>query len=323
MKLFHSYLITYIHSKRMNKGLTRRAAVHLMGSAGLSLLARPISSFVANDQPILKRPIPSTGEMLPVTGVGTWIQFDVSKSEYKPMADVLTRMNEKGGKVIDSSPMYGRSETVIGDLTTMLHKSDRYFYATKVWITGKQEGITQMESSMQKMRRPTIDLMQIHNLVDWQTHLQTLRNWKEQGRVRYIGITHYTDDAHDKLEKIIRTEKLDFVQFNYSIRGRHAEKRLLGAARDTGTAVIINQPFESGSLFNSVAAKKLPAWASDLQIANWAQYFLKYLLSHPAVNCVIPGTSDPVHVVQNMEAAYGRLPDEKESKKMVDYLERT
>lgn len=306
----------------MNKGLTRRNAIQLMGCTGLSLLSRPVSPFFMDDQVILKRPIPSSGEMLPVTGVGTWIQFDVSKSEYKPLLDVLTRMDEKGGKVIDSSPMYGRSETVIGDLTTTLNKSDRYFYATKVWTTGKQEGISQMESSMQQMRRKSIDLMQVHNLVDWQTHFQTLRNWKEQGRIRYIGITHYTDGAHDNLEKIIRSEKPDFVQFNYSIRGRHAEKRLLSAARDTGVAVIINQPFESGSLFNSVAGKQLPAWASELQITNWAQYFLKYLLSHPAITCVIPGTSDPVHIVQNMEAAYGRLPDEKERKKMVDYLER-
>lgn len=306
----------------MNKGLTRRSAVRLMGCTGLSLLTQPASPFMLNDQVILKRSIPSTGEMLPVTGVGTWIQFDVSPSEYKPLLDVLSRMDEKGGRVIDSSPMYGRSETVIGDLTTTLHKSDRYFYATKVWTTGKQEGISQMELSMQKMKRKSIDLMQIHNLVDWPTQLKTLRNWKEQGRIRYIGITHYTDGAHDQLEKIIHSEKPDFVQFNYSIRGRHAEKRLLSAARDAGTAVIINQPFDSGSLFHSVAGKQLPPWASELQISNWAQYFLKYLLSHPAVNCVIPGTSDPVHVVQNMEAAYGRLPDENERRKMVDYLER-
>lgn len=305
----------------MNKGFTRRHAIRLIGCTGLSLLSQPVFPFL-NDKAMLKRPIPSSGEMLPVTGVGTWIQFDVNRSDYKPLQEVLTRMSEHGGKVIDSSPMYGRSETVIGDLTTTLNNGDRYFYATKVWTTGKKDGISQMESSMAKMKRKSIDLMQVHNLVDWQTHLQTLKDWKEQGRIRYIGITHYTDSAHDNLEKIISSEKLDFVQFNYSIRGRHAEKRLLSAARDHGTAVIINQPFESGALFNAVAGKKLPAWATELHIENWAQYFLKYLLSHPAVNCVIPGTSDPVHVVQNMQAAYGRLPDENERKKMVDYFER-
>lgn len=304
----------------MDKVFTRRSALQLMGCTGLSLLAQPVFPFV-NDKSILKRPIPSSGEMLPVTGVGTWIQFDVNKSEYQPLQELLTNMSKQGGKVIDSSPMYGRSEAVIGDLTTALNKSNDYFYATKVWTTGKKEGISQMESSMQKMKRKSIDLMQVHNLVDWQTHLQTLKEWKEAGRVRYIGITHYVDSAHDELEKIIKSAKPDFVQFNYSIRGRHAEKRLLGAARDNGIAVIINQPFESGSLFNAVQGKQLAAWASEMQIENWAQYFLKFLLSHPAVNCVIPGTSDPVHIVQNMQAAYGRLPDEKERKKMVEYFE--
>ena len=305
----------------MNKGFTRRNAIRLLGCTGLGLLSQPVFSFMNNNS-ILKRPIPSSGEILPVTGVGTWIQFDVNKSEYKPLQQVLANMSEQGGKVIDSSPMYGRSEAVIGDLTIALNNGDRYFYATKVWTTGKKEGIRQMESSMEKMRRKSIDLMQVHNLVDWQTHLQTLREWKEQGRVRYIGITHYVDSAHNDLEKVITSQKPDFVQFNYSIRSRHAEKRLLSVARDHGAAVIINQPFESGALFNAVAGKELPAWAKELNIENWAQYFLKFLLSHPAVNCVIPGTSDPIHIVQNMQAAYGRLPDEKERKKMVDYFER-
>lgn len=306
----------------MHKGLSRRYALQLMGATGLSILSRPAFPFFMRNETILKRPIPSSGEMLPVTGVGTWIQFDVNKSEYSPLLEVLSNMLDKGGKVIDSSPMYGRSETVIGDLTNELKKGNRYFYATKVWTTGKEEGISQMESSMKKMKTRTIDLMQVHNLVDWQTHFKTLRQWKEAGRIRYFGITHYTDSAHEKLEQIVRSEKPDFVQFNYSIRNRHAEKRLLDAARDMGTAVIINQPFESGTLFNSVAGKPLPAWAAEWGISNWAQYFLKYLLSHPAVNCVIPGTSDPLHIVQNMEAAYGHLPGTNDRKKMVDYLEK-
>ena len=170
------------------------------------------------------------------------------------------------------------------------------------------------------MRRGKMDLMQVHNLVDWQTHLETLRKWKEEGKVRYIGITHYTDSAHDELEKIVRSQQPDFVQFNYSIRSRHAEQRLLNAVKDNGAAVIINQPFESGSLFNAVQGRPLPAWAADYEINNWAQFFLKFILSHPAVTCTIPGTSNPDHLVENMEAAYGRLPDDKTRNKMVEYV---
>jgi diketogulonate reductase-like aldo/keto reductase len=189
-----------------------------------------------------------------------------------------------------------------------------------VWTSGRQEGIDQMEASMKKMRRNKIDLMQVHNLIDWKTHLQTLRKWKEEGRVRYIGVTHYTDSAHKELEQIVNAERLDFVQFNYSIRNQNAEQRLLHAAKDKGTAVIINQPFETGSLFNAVRGKALPGWAAEYEIKSWAQFFLKYIISHPAVTCVIPGTSDPDHLVENMEAAYNRLPDEKERKKMADYF---
>lgn len=267
---------------------------------------------------MLTRPIPSSGEMLPVIGLGTWRQFDVgaSASERRPLIEVLKRMSQKGGKVIDSSPMYARSEEVIGDLTNETRLADKFFYVTKVWTRGREEGIQQMNASLRKMRRSNMDLMQVHNLVDWQTHLKTLRIWKQEGKVRYIGITHYTDGAHDELEKIIKSERLDFVQFNYSIRNRNAEQSLLNAAKDRGTAVIINQPFESGSLFDVVRAKTLPAWAAEYDIRNWAQFFLKYIISHPAVTCVIPGTSDPVHVVENMEASYGRLPDDRARKKM-------
>jgi diketogulonate reductase-like aldo/keto reductase len=225
------------------------------------------------------------------------------------------------GKVIDSSPMYGRSETVIGDLTTGEKIADKFFYATKVWTSGRSEGIEQMETSMTRMGRKKIDLMQIHNLVDWQTHLKTLRDWKEKGKIRYIGITHYTDSAHPQLEQIIKSEKPDFVQFNYSARSRHAEQRLLNTAKDNGVAVIINQPFESGELFNLVNSKKLPPWSADHDIKNWAHFFLKYILSHPAVTCVIPGTSDPAHVMENITAGHGRLPDEKVRKKMADFMD--
>ena len=300
--------------------LSRRDALGLMGYMGLGMMA-PVSSFTSG-KAILTRAIPSSGESLPVVGLGTWRQFDVgtSATDRQPLIEVLKRMYENSGKMIDSSPMYARSEEVIGDLTNDIKQADKFFYATKVWTTGKQEGIEQMNASFRKMRRSKMDLMQVHNLIDWQTHLETLRTWKHEGKVRYIGITHYIDSAHDELEKIIRSRRPDFVQFNYSIRSRHAEQRLLNAAKDSGVAVIINQPFESGSLFDAVQGKSLPAWASDYEIKNWAQFFLKYILSHPAVNCAIPGTSNPDHLMENIAAGYGRLPDDKTRKKMADYV---
>jgi diketogulonate reductase-like aldo/keto reductase len=305
----------------MNNLLSRRDALKLIGCTGAGMMYDPLSAFAA-DKVMLTRAIPSSGEKIPVVGLGTWRQFDVgnSSADRQPLRNVLKRMSEKGGKVIDSSPMYARSEEVIGDLTQETGLADKFFYATKVWTRGKQEGIEQMNASFKKMRRSKMDLMQVHNLVDWKTHLETLRSWKDEGKVRYIGITHYTDSAHEDLEKIIRTERLDFVQFNYSIRNRNAEQRLLDAAKDRGTAVIINQPFESGSLFDHVQGKSLPAWAADLEIRNWAQFFLKYIISHPAVTCVIPGTSNPDHLVENMEAAYGIMPDNRARKRMVEYI---
>ena len=305
----------------MSNSFTRRDAIRVMGYSAAGIMLDPFSA-MSDTNTVLTRPIPSSGEMLPVVGLGTWRQFDVgsSASERRPLLEVLKRMSEKGGKAIDSSPMYARSEEVIGDLTNETREADKFFYVTKVWTRGREEGIEQMNASFRKMRRSKMDLMQVHNLVDWQTHLGTLRNWKQEGKVRYIGITHYTDSAHDELEKIVKSETLDFVQFNYSIRNRHAEQSLLNAAKDRGTAVIINQPFESGSLFDVVRNKPLPAWAGEYDIKNWAQFFLKYIISHPAVTCVIPGTSDPVHVVENMEASYGTLPDDKARKKMAQHV---
>lgn len=265
------------------------------------------------DKTMLTRPIPSSGEALPVVGLGTWIQFDVgaADAERQPLREVLQRMSDMGGKLIDSSPMYGQSEQVVGDLTAATGLADRFFYATKVWTSGRQAGIDQMEASLRKMRRKTMDLMQVHNLVDWQTHLKTLERWKEEGKVRYVGVTHYTVSAHEQLEQIIKSQQIDFVQFNYSVRVRNAERRLLDAARDRGVAVIINEPFEKGSLFSAVKGKALPEWAAEYDINSWGQFFLKFILSHPAVNCVIPGTSNPKHAADNMGAGYGRMPDAK------------
>ncbi|MBV6439740.1 MAG: aldo/keto reductase [Haliscomenobacteraceae bacterium CHB4] len=303
----------------MKNTLSRRDLLKLAGYTGVAATL----PFMFQNKTMLKRRILSSGnEMLPVVGLGTWIQFDVGKSEEerKPLGEVLKRMAEHGGKVIDSSPMYGNSEEVVGDRATAMGLADKFFYATKVWTTGEQEGIRQMQASLRKMRRTTMDLMQIHNLMDWQTHLKTLRKWKDEGKVRYIGITHYTVTAHEQLEKIIRSEKIDFVQFNYSIRVRNAETSLLKTAQEKGVSVIINEPFEKGSLFSAVKGKELPEWAADYDIKSWAQFFLKFILSHPAVTCVIPGTSNPEHLADNMGAGFGKLPDEAGRKKMAEFI---
>lgn len=293
-----------------------------IGLGGLGLVTLPSFLSFTNTKNMVSRAIPSSGEQLPVVGLGTWQTFDAgnSQEEQETLKQVLEEMKKLGGKLIDSSPMYGSSEAVVGRLTSALENSD-FFYATKVWTPGKQAGIDQMNASFEKMQRKTMDLMQIHNLVDWQTHVKTLRKWKEEGKIRYWGLTHYVDSAHETLEKIIRQEKPDFVQFNYSIRSRHAEKSLFETCQQHRTATIINQPYESGSLFRKVKGKDLPDWASDYDIKSWGQYFLKFILSNEAVTCAIPGTSKPKHAIDNMMAGYGALPDEAGREKMVDYLE--
>jgi diketogulonate reductase-like aldo/keto reductase len=272
---------------------------------------------------MLQRIIPSTGEALPVIGIGSWLQFDIGNnlSERQDLKQVLTLMHQHGARLIDSSPMYGRSEEVIGELTNETGLADKFFYATKVWTNGKEAGIRQMKESMQKMKRSEIELMQIHNLVDWQTHLKTMRQWKAEGRIRYTGITHYTTSFHAQLEEIIKDETLDFVQFNYSIATRNAEKRLLPLAMDKGVAVIINEPLEKGRLFEKAGTKPLPSWAAEYDIQSWAGFFLKYIVSHPAVSCVIPATSNPVHMADNLAAGEGIMPDEKGRKRMAEYFD--
>lgn len=300
--------------------MTRRESLKTIGMAAMAPVA---SSWVpAQDSSPLRRPVPSSGELIPCIGVGTWQTFDVGDSEKdrQPLRDVLKTLIAKGGSVVDSSPMYGRSEEVVGDLSSELNLNQKLFIATKVWTTGKDSGIRQMNDSFRLMRRKKIELMQIHNLQDWQTHLQTLRKWKDEGKIKYIGLTHYTNSAHERIPSILEKEKVDFIQINYNLLDRHAEERLLPFARDKGVAVLINQPFESGSLFQRVKGKQLPAWAADFDCNSWGQFFLKFILSHPAVTCAIPGTSRPDHMADNMGAAYGRLPSSKQRMEMAKII---
>jgi diketogulonate reductase-like aldo/keto reductase len=259
----------------------------------------------------LERPIPSSGEKIPVVGLGTWRTFDVgaSAAERAPLEQVLRSFVERGGRVVDSSPMYGSAESVVGDLAANLGVGDRLFLATKVWTSGRDAGVRQMEQSLRRLRARRIDVMQIHNLLDWRTHLATLRDWKAAGRVRYVGVTHYTAGAYDELERVLRAEALDFVQVNYSLGEREAERRILPLARDRGVAVLVNRPFSEGGLFHRVRGQALPPWAAELDCESWAQFFLKWILAHSAVTCVIPATSRPQHLVDNMRAGTGSLPD--------------
>ena len=263
------------------------------------------------DATMLTRTIPSSGKPLPVIGLGTWQTFDVGTgaTERAPLADVLKTLFEAGGSVIDSSPMYGRSESVVGDLLDGAQSHGKAFLATKVWTRGKPNGIEQMERSFTLMRTKHIDLMQVHNLVDWQIHLDTLKGWKADGRVSYLGVTHYTPSAFDELEAVMRGEKLDFVQLNYAIDDRAAEKKLLPLALEKGIAVLVNRPFGGGGLLGRLKNKPLPAFAAELGCTSWAQVLLKFIVSHPAVTCAIPGTRKPSHMKDNVQAGMGALPD--------------
>jgi aryl-alcohol dehydrogenase-like predicted oxidoreductase len=270
---------------------------------------------------MLTRLIPQSQEPLPVVGFGTWQTFDIGgdRSQREARREVLAVLFEAGGKVIDSSPMYGRAEAVVGELLSEMHAHEQAFLATKVWTSGEAAGRRQMEASFANLKTPSIDLMQIHNLVDWRTQLKTLRAWKEAMRFRYIGITHYTVAELDSLAAIITRERLDFVQFGYSLNVRAAEARLLPLAAERGVAVIVNQPFDSGALFGQVRGKALPAWAAEFDCASWSQFFLKYILGHPAVTCVIPGTAKPEHARDNVAAGLGRLPDAAQRQRISNY----
>lgn len=274
------------------------------------------------DAQVIRRKIPSSGEGLPIVGLGTSRVFDVDESPEAraPLLKVLQHLTEEGGSVVDTSPMYGRAEQVTGDLIGQAGLREKIFMATKVWTRGRDEGIRQMDESFRLLGVRTMDLMQVHNLMDWETHLQTLAEWKEAGRVRYVGITHYRTDAFDSIETLMREQTLDFVQLNYSILTLDAEEILLPLAADRGIAVLVNRPYERGAVFAKVSGREIPPWAAEQGIATWGQFFLKWVLSNEAVTCVIPGTSKPHHMLDNLAAGMGRLPDAPLRKQMRAFI---
>jgi diketogulonate reductase-like aldo/keto reductase len=305
----------------------RRATRVIAGSAAGLFLARVAShaeTVEKNKLTLRQRSIPSSGDALPVVGLGTWQAFDVgaTPAERRPLEEVLALFAKLGGRMVDSSPMYGRAEEVIGEIAAKLDLQQSLFLATKVWTSGQQQGIDSMERSLAKLRARRIDLMQVHNLIDAQTHLATLRDWKQQGRVRYLGITHYASSAYAEVAKLLRTEKLDFLQINYSLLEREAEEQILPLAQDRGVAVIVNRPFGGGNLFARVRQKPLPEWAAEFDCHSWAQFLLKWIIAHPAVTCAIPATSNVRHLEDNMQAGIGRLPDADMRRRMVDAVEK-
>ncbi len=271
---------------------------------------------------MLAKPIPATGEMLPAIGIGTYKGFDLADgAETRArLAEVLRRLFGAGGSIVDSSPMYGRAEARAGEALAALGRQCDAFIMTKVWTSGREAGIRQMRDSLAFFGVARIALMQIHNLVDWRTHLPTLREWQAAGTLRYIGITHYTTGAFADLEAVLQREKLDFLQVPYSIAERAAEQRLLPLCKEKGVAVIANVPFGAGRLFRAVRGRPVPGWAHEFGAATWAQFFLKYLLGHDACTCVIPGTGDPDHAADMLGAGEGRLPYEPERRRMVEAL---
>ena len=281
-------------------------------AAGLAGAALGGAADARKPAPLFQRPIPASGERIAALGLGTWQTFDVTGDRIAAVRPVLDRFLELGGRVVDSSPMYGNAESAVGAmLKTRGARSVRPFLATKVWTSGAREGAAQMRRSAARFGVQTIDLMQVHNLMDWKTHLPRMREWKRAGTFRYIGVTHYQHSAFAELEQIIRKQKIDSVQLPYSVVDREAEKRLLPAAADAGVAVLVLSPFESGALFGKVKGVAVPAYAADIDCTSWAQIFLKFLLGHPAVTCPLPATAKLKHLEDNMRALRGRLPDRK------------
>ena len=299
---------------------SRRATLCTLGNVAAALVvtrARPQAAALA------ARPIPSTGEQLPVIGLGTWQVFDVGRDAAKraPLRQTLEAFARGGGRVVDSSAMYGTSESVLGDLAAELGLHKKLFIATKVWTSGRDEGIRQMELSLSRLRVKRLDLMQVHNLVDVATHTRTLAEWKNKGRVRYLGITHYVSSAYAEVERLLKTGQYDFLQINYSLGEPAAAQRLLPLAAERRIAVIANRPFVEGAMFRRVRGKALPEWAKEIGVASWAQFFLKWILGHPAVTCTIPGTGRPEHMLDNLAAGAGSFPDPAMRTRMAEHFD--
>jgi len=296
--------------------MNRREACLLLAA---SVVARP--ALASEPQAMPKRKIPSSGEQIPVIGMGSSNTFDVegAAAATDPLRDVLRALVEGGGTVIDTSPMYGRSETVLGDLIANLGLRPRLWLATKVWTRGREAGAAQIADSMRRLRTDRLELLQIHNLLDWREHLPTLRSLQRAGKVRYSGITHYRADAHAELERVLTEERFDWLQVNYSLAEPAADARLLPFCRDEGIAVMANRPFADGEMFARVRGRPLPPWAAEFGCSSWAQFFLKYVASHPAVTCVIPATSKPANMRDNVAAGIGPLPDAKQRARMRGY----
>jgi diketogulonate reductase-like aldo/keto reductase len=303
--------------------VNRRRFLRLLGAG-----AAAVSNFsIAQNPKIMTRRIPSTGEELPAVGLGTWQVFDADRggnadaAARAPLRTVIAEFAKAGGKVIDSSPMYGSAESVAGDLVAELGLRDKVFIATKVWTRGREDGIREMERSFKRLRVTTMDLMQVHNLLDVDVHTKTINDMKAKGRIRYCGITHYTASAHAEVERQLKKEKYDFLQINYSLAERQSETRLLKHCAEKGIAVIANRPFAEGAMFGRVRGKALPPWAAEIGVSSWAQFFLKWIVGHPAVTCVIPGTGKPEHIADNVAAGFGALPDEKTRAKMAAHFD--
>ena len=303
------------------RSISRREASKLMAMGSTSLLLNPLPG-LQSTRMMNRRIIPSSNEEIPVIGLGTWQTFDVGVSdrEREPLKEVLKVLIANGGSVIDSSPMYGRSEQVVGELTSELKLKEKVFEATKVWTRGEVEGVKQMTKSMDLLKVKQMDLMQIHNLVDWKTQLKTLRRWKEDQKIRYIGVTHYNEGGYGELEKIMKTEIIDFIQINYNLSVRAASDRILPIAKDKGIAVLINRPYQGGSLFRITKDLELPQWASEFDADTWGQFFLKFIHANPAVTCAIPGTSKAKHMLDNVKAGFGKLPIAAHQRKMIELI---
>jgi diketogulonate reductase-like aldo/keto reductase len=296
--------------------MNRRDACKLLAAAAVAAPA-----LATEARAMVKRRIPSSGEEIPVIGMGSSNTFDVedTSAATNPLREVLQALVEGGGTVIDTSPMYGRSEAVLGDLIAAAGLRPRLWLATKVWTRGREAGAVQIAESMRRLRTDRLELLQIHNLLDWREHVPTLRSLQRAGKVRYSGITHYRADAHAELERVLTEERFDWLQVNYSLAEPAADARLLPFCRDKGIAVMANRPFADGELFARVRGKPLPPWAAELGCASWAQFFLKYVVSHPAVTCVIPATSKPGNMRDNVAAGTGPLPDAKQRLRMREY----